>query len=486
MANYQPVNDLDFTRANFPQKPLPLELSATDFYDRFEQVGHNWGPAFQLLSEPRSLPGTTQSTAQVIVPPEIDLKKPGQRYVVHPRVLDAIIQTAPLSETQGCLQDFNLGFLPFKVREIKFRVPSPDTSVISCATSSMSLGHKNSSNTIDCVDIQGLPFINIRGLHLKSQPGESEGLNGCLRLTWRPDVDDLFRNASTSSLIPHGQTTADDIRSMEHLVSQLFVLIDEAGLKTCDKSPPHMGLYLAWIQHRATDFRNRNRNQDRTLCSEGKTSSFDDAVSYLVSSIHIPGTPDASLAINLAQNIKGIIEGRTEALAVMLNGNLLCKIYESSLIINYMNQQISFTAQLLAHNNPRMKILEIGAGTGGTTQQMFQGFDAIGGNTNYESYTFTDISAGFFEQAKHKFANSDRLGFKTLDIERDPSQQGFDEKYDLIVASNVGTQLCRVDFMMLTCFLGTPRNIQHGKHYEECPFSVTRRRPSFVSRAFRG
>ena len=152
----------------------------------------------------------------MIVPPEIDLEKPGQRYVVHPRVLDAVIQMAPLSETRGCLQDFNLSFLPFKVREIKFRVPSPDTSVISRATSSMSLGHKDSSHTIDCVDIQDLLFINIRGFHLKSQPGESEGLNEWLRLTWRPDVDELFRNESTSSLIPHGQTTADDIRSMEH------------------------------------------------------------------------------------------------------------------------------------------------------------------------------------------------------------------------------------------------------------------------------
>jgi hybrid polyketide synthase/nonribosomal peptide synthetase ACE1 len=62
------------------------------------------------------------------------------------------------------------------------------------------------------------------------------------------------------------------------------------------------------------------------------------------------------------------------------------------------------------------------------------------GNSAY-SYTFTDISSGFFNKAEHIFTDSGASGeisFKTLDVEKDITEQGFIEhSYDLIVASLV-------------------------------------------------
>lgn len=58
------------------------------------------------------------------------------------------------------------------------------------------------------------------------------------------------------------------------------------------------------------------------------------------------------------------------------------------------------------------------------------------GNT-FNSYTFTDISTGFFETAKKVFIDySDQMVFKVLDIEKEISAQGFaDRSFDLIIAS---------------------------------------------------
>lgn len=55
------------------------------------------------------------------------------------------------------------------------------------------------------------------------------------------------------------------------------------------------------------------------------------------------------------------------------------------------------------------------------------------------SYTYTDISAGFFERAAELFkAYDDRMIFKVLDVEKDPSTQGFElHSYDMVIASNV-------------------------------------------------
>ena len=51
---------------------------------------------------------------------------------------------------------------------------------------------------------------------------------------------------------------------------------------------------------------------------------------------------------------------------------------------------------------------------------------------------FTDVSARFTAHAQHKFSQYPFAQFQTLDIERDPIEQGFDvHSFDLIIASDV-------------------------------------------------
>ena len=93
---------------------------------------------------------------------------------------------------------------------------------------------------------------------------------------------------------------------------------------------------------------------------------------------------------------------------------------------------------LLAHKRPDMKILEIGAGTGGATAVMLETLGA-GKVACFSQYDFTDISSGYFEKAEEKFQEwRSLLQFKKLNIEISPKDQGFEEgSYDLIVAANV-------------------------------------------------
>ena len=53
-------------------------------------------------------------------------------------------------------------------------------------------------------------------------------------------------------------------------------------------------------------------------------------------------------------------------------------------------------------------------------------------------YVFTDVSPRFTAHAQQKFAQYPFVQFRTLDIERDPLEQGFDpHSFDLIIASDV-------------------------------------------------
>ena len=82
----------------------------------------------------------------------------------------------------------------------------------------------------------------------------------------------------------------------------------------------------------------------------------------------------------------------------------------------------------------RLRVLEVGAGTGGTTGAVLGALPAGG----YE-YTYTDISAGFFGGAEGRFGGEGAsLVYRVLDIERDPVGQGFEAHgYDVVVAANV-------------------------------------------------
>ncbi|EHK98538.1 putative Lovastatin nonaketide synthase [Glarea lozoyensis 74030] len=87
-----------------------------------------------------------------------------------------------------------------------------------------------------------------------------------------------------------------------------------------------------------------------------------------------------------------------------------------------------------------MKILEIGAGTGGLTAKVINSLKNEYGERLYHSYTFTDISSGFFAKAKERFKEHHSIEYKVLDISKDPIAQGFTPgEYDFILAANLNT-----------------------------------------------
>ena len=153
----------------------------------------------------------------------------------------------------------------------------------------------------------------------------------------------------------------------------------------------------------------------------------------------------------VGDNLAAAVRGETNMLQHLLADNLLNSFYVEAMGPKELTQFLAKTVLQLVHRFPHMKILEIGkkfssllrpfkakqtlgAGTGGATKAITQHIGKA-----FSSYTFTDISTGFFESAQELFASyGGKMIFKALNIEKDIVEQGFKEhSYDLVIGSLV-------------------------------------------------
>ncbi|BCS26961.1 type I iterative PKS [Aspergillus puulaauensis] len=421
------IDDVETVRGTQrpPHGDLPLSIPVKKFYKSLERIGYGYGPKFRLLSEVRVRPGSQFCAATLKTSPE---EASHQRYIVHPIVLDAALQTLVLSQCAGLYQQMQTMILPSRINTISVSVPFEPFS--SCVSETQPAGFGHITGASECFDALARPFLSIHGLQMNHVMRETNTSMPWIRLAWRPSIDDAIRNGSALWCSTKSDLSARaGIQELESLVAELIVLIDDDDdFQVSDKSPPHMHLYRTWLRHHAKCHRTvKSKCRDRNPTT----------VAQLVSNTEFPDSVDIQLASRLALNVKQIFAGQVDSPAVMLENDLLYRIYEDSFVSDSMNCKLQAAAQLLAHNSANMKILEIGAGTGGATSHVLQGLLQVGGRVKYHSYTFTDISSWFFDKAKRKFAGFERIQFKALDIEKSPAEQGFSDKYDLIVASNV-------------------------------------------------
>lgn len=106
----------------------------------------------------------------------------------------------------------------------------------------------------------------------------------------------------------------------------------------------------------------------------------------------------------MGEHLERILKGTIEPLEVMLKDHMLQDFYEKRIGSSVILASLTWYIDRLAHKRPDIKILEIGAGTGGTTSWLYRSLGSLGrrqGTTpRFGSYTFTDISTGFFEKAQ--------------------------------------------------------------------------------------
>ncbi|KAH7044065.1 hypothetical protein B0J12DRAFT_578190 [Macrophomina phaseolina] len=156
--------------------------------------------------------------------------------------------------------------------------------------------------------------------------------------------------------------------------------------------------------------------------------------------------PDHRLLQLTGPRLADCVSGKVDPLQLLFHGpasrQLLEAFYVSSPMFATATRMMSeFVGQLLRKHggcSERLRVLEVGAGTGATTHQLLDQLVASGAAF---TYTFTDVSSSLVAAARRRLearyaAAGHEMHFAVLDIERPPPQRLLHSQ-DLVVASNV-------------------------------------------------
>ncbi|MFI9362715.1 amino acid adenylation domain-containing protein [Kitasatospora sp. NPDC053057] len=111
-------------------------------------------------------------------------------------------------------------------------------------------------------------------------------------------------------------------------------------------------------------------------------------------------------------------------------------LYREHGMARYLNQAVASLFRQIAAQHPvgrPLRVLEVGAGTGGTTEgvlQVLEGFEA--------DYLFTDVSPFFLPEARNRFGGYPWVRFGVFDVDADHRAQGLvPNSFDVVLAAGV-------------------------------------------------
>ncbi|KAM7185490.1 hypothetical protein V8F33_012377, partial [Rhypophila sp. PSN 637] len=470
----------DFPPGSLPDmQPLPRMISEKAWYRKFRAWGLDYGPGFQGLTNT-----TAHPTAQEMVAAVTNNESSGSYYHVHPAALDCMAQALVVALCNGLTRNLDFMAVPTYIEElycahptstaqnklpIRVRVTEQRSKNASAYTGDMAALSSNGQEVV--VQARGFRVTVVDNNNKPQNTLGAQFRHGAVQLHWKPDINLLSANDVAKLFVSNLPADQEFVLLEQYLTLAVIEFVE----RTRDISPPetqaHMALFLKWMDKFAAEretqldvlFGPNTRLREESIT---RKEVMDSLYSRLING---PIRASAEAISRIVKASEGLMDGTTNGLDVLMKNNLLHDVYDFMQLTD-----MSAFLDLVSHKKPDLRVLEIGAGTGGTTARVLPALLGASGERMYNSYTYTDVSAGFFGPAQERFKEFGGMVYRVLDISSDPASQGFGEadlgSYDLVIATNV--------LHATPCIAETLRNVRKLVHprgrlllQELCPIS---------------
>ena len=416
-----------------------------DIYARFASGGLDFGPVFRNIIAARA--AKDHSVCTIAVPDTVN-GMPNQfecAYIIHPGTFDACFQTLVCATVGGDLSKMDT-HVPTFIEEIELRhgllpnAPGDKFKVFGSRLRPFGDLDTNIHASFTAVrpGSDREVFLEIRGFvgsTLVSDDTDDSRTGDrqlCYQTQFAPSID-LMTPSHFNQFFRSTSETKEVMRSLRawqraafHIAQATF---DDARRK---RDSPYDG-HLQKLQRVLLDMLDLG-NQGRLRFQTSEWLSCSDSQKQDFLTAFASSDPCGQLLYRLGEQYPAILDGEVEPLSIMLQDNLLENFYRNHEPVKGWHDLNAEVLRKMTHQNPSMRILELGAGTGAYTASSLRGL-----GRSFAQYDFTDISTGFFQKAKEELSEwGDMIRFRKLDIEDDPIAQGFEpESYDLVIAGNV-------------------------------------------------
>lgn len=405
--------------------PLHRLVSAKAWYRKFRSMGIEYGPRFLGL---RDMTADTREP-QLVASVTNDVRDGESPYAIHPATLDCVLQAVAPAVNHGLTRRMGAVGIPSYIEEMYICPPaSPDMTMHITASESQ----RNEFVGDAVVVSDGKLAVRVKGMQMSfigdSGNAAGEDLHAAVELEWKEDIN-------LTDIAPLIRQAKDrrEVNALLDRFSMVCMLETAHRLAGMTATRAHLEKYRNWLHSISAEI-----TAERYLIASMSSESRDEIIASLHAQLMQTEAHAAAEAIyRITRDCVSICDDSTDVLGLLLEDNVLHDLYDFM-----QNSDYTTFLELVAHQKPNIKILEIGAGTGGTTATVLPALQSAYGERMYSSYTYTDVSAGFFPAARERFKGYDAVEYAVLDISKDPLEQGFEpESFDFIIACNVSEPL---------------------------------------------
>jgi NADPH:quinone reductase-like Zn-dependent oxidoreductase/ubiquinone/menaquinone biosynthesis C-methylase UbiE len=408
-----------------------------DFYGLLKtKCGAEFGPSFRRL---HNISANDEGKAIASLAPYED------DCIVHPVILDAVFQVGQAMARETRMRTMvprRVGKLWISASGIGHECSSKETVHAQAkmptrrtAICSISVLHQASRETrLTAEDFEYTVVSEGSDPRGRVPGGDVKHL--AAHMIWKPDPSLLATDQLEEYLVQHRDARDDPVewfREFEVVVLALAArglsMIENSQLSTLECNS-----YISWLKKTVAS--------SRCTISQDKLDLLDacihDENALEALSHRIAMQKAGRLYVEVGQNLTRILTGEVDPLTLIFKDEqLMSDFYDEMLAMSNPLKPVQAYVDVLVHKRPNMKFLEIGAGTGGSTQVMLEVLDTWAG-PRYGQYVFTDIGPSFLERGRARFSDKKNMQFRTLNIETDPLHQGFlEHEFDVVVADMV-------------------------------------------------
>ncbi|KAI0133842.1 putative polyketide synthase [Xylariales sp. AK1849] len=420
-----------------------LPIDSHVYYQDSAKHGLEWGDWFQVLQD------VFWDATKAISVARVDTSKAKHQTtsLVHPAILDVVFHMLRISAGQQPVTN-----VPVRLSDAWFAASGwqhPQTSSIrwmGTSYGSSGRGKTGEQGSVFALADDGSVLCAIQEAAtaaVSMAQGDEAGASKkklIHTVEWKPQLSLL--NARELVRVCHADTFTKNeipILAAHTKVCSMLDLITARTLARFNtemhlaKMPENLRRHVEWMERHTRGLSLSQRKEASAIS--------DDEVEVRLREIEIL-LPTWKLYTVVARNLSSILSGEVDPLQIIFESDLASIFYADVFENICADGRLTNFLDLAAHENPALRILEVGAGTGGVTGHVIRALQDRETRTcapSFAEYTYTDISPVFLEAARSRWPElQSRMTFKTLNLEKDIGSQGFEPgSYDLIVAGSV-------------------------------------------------